>query len=117
MGAHHTDMVNSNLKRPKYRATNLRAWREYRGLTQETLAERAEVSTATISRLENGNQIYTQPLLERLAEALGCEASDIIVRMPPGSTDYDLWEVIHGMTDEERRRAVNVLKAITDKVA
>lgn len=32
----------------------LRAWREWRGMSQEELSRKAEVTPATISRLENG---------------------------------------------------------------
>lgn len=54
----------------KRRKTYFREWREHRGLTQEQLASRLETSVASISRIESGNQPYTQDVLEALADAL-----------------------------------------------
>ena len=51
--------------------TNLRRLRLAAGLTQEGLAEAADVANATISRIERGRLVPSLKLAERLATALG----------------------------------------------
>ena len=56
----------------------LKAWRKHRGLTQDQLAERVEVTHGAISQVETGRTGYSQPLLEAAASALNCRPGDII---------------------------------------
>ena len=52
--------------------------REILGLTQRELAERAQISHTFISRLETGQRKEaSQPILRRLADALGVDAEDL----------------------------------------
>ncbi|NBW21665.1 MAG: XRE family transcriptional regulator [Caulobacteraceae bacterium] len=67
-----------------------RKWRDYRGLTQEVVAERSGLPKSTISKLENGTKTYTQGHLEALAHALDCEPSDLIGRMPGAPSELTL---------------------------
>ena len=94
----------------RFRQIHLRAWRDFRGLSQETLAARVNSTAATISRLENGRQPYTQPLLEALAEALDCNPADIIMRPPGASTSLD--RAIEGLSDAQRRQAEAIIRAL-----
>ncbi len=64
------------------RKTYFREWREYRGLTQEQLAERLESTKGAVSKTENGRNLYNQSSLEAWAYALQCEPSDLISRDP-----------------------------------
>lgn len=102
------------LKQPKFRHWNLKEWREHRGLTQEQLANRVDMSIPSISRLETGQQPYSQPVLEALADALDCEPSDLVMRLPPGRAQFDLWEVVKGLTEAQSEQALRVLKALTE---
>ena len=68
-------------KRP-LRKTYFREWREYRGLTQDQLAERMETNKGAISKIENGHSTYNQSSLEAWALALQCEPADLITRDP-----------------------------------
>lgn len=97
-----------------YRITNLRAWRKYRNLTQAALADRVGTTAASISRLETGLQPYTQPLLEQLAEALRCDPADLIIRLPPGSAEHELWQVVNGLKPDQQAQVLRVIKAMTD---
>ena len=49
----------------------LRAWRNYRGLTQRSLAERAGVMRDLIAQVETGKRQGSVETLSRLAAALG----------------------------------------------
>lgn len=51
---------------------NVRRLREYRSLTQEQLAEKADLRTATVSDVENGKQNFEIETLIKIAGALNC---------------------------------------------
>jgi transcriptional regulator with XRE-family HTH domain len=59
----------------------LRAWRERRGYSLRTLAERAGVGFATLHKIEQERMTPTVDLLEKLARALGIAVRDFF---PPG---------------------------------
>ena len=61
----------------------LRELRAEKGLTQEALAEIAQVRQGTISAIErNATSRIDLKVLERLADALGCEPGDLVERVP-----------------------------------
>lgn len=62
--------------------TFIAKWREFRGLSQEELADRMGTTGATVSRVESGKTPYSQDFLESAAEALGCAPADLISRDP-----------------------------------
>ncbi len=49
----------------------IRAWREYKGLTLQSLADSAKVSKAYLSQIECGKRVGTTATLKKLALALG----------------------------------------------
>lgn len=49
----------------------VRAWREHRGLTLQTLADTAGVSKPYVSQIESGKRTGTAATLKKLARALG----------------------------------------------
>lgn len=104
-------MPRRKTKQSTYQPAHIRAWREYRGLTQEKLAERVETTPATISRLENGKQPYSQELLEALADALRCKAADLIAR-PPHKSQDDLLTIIETLDDDTKAQATRILRAL-----
>ena len=59
-------------------AGRLRTLRVSRGMTQAELARQAHVTTSYIWRLENGSSAPGIDLVERLANALGTTAGDLI---------------------------------------
>jgi transcriptional regulator with XRE-family HTH domain len=66
----------------------LREWRQYKGVTQVELAQRAGVSRAAIAVLEQpGGRSKARPSTrQKLAKALGIEPSDLLYP-PPGFED------------------------------
>lgn len=103
--------VKPNLK--TRRNTFIRAWRKFRNLTLERVAERIGVTPGALSQLERGDTAYTQPMLEALADALSCEPSDLISR-PPG-TENGLTLIWSQIPLTDRDKALEVLKAFTRK--
>ncbi len=62
-------------------AAVLRDFRERAGLTQEQLAERADVSARFISLLETGKRQPSLSALAALSDGLGVPMSEIIVAL------------------------------------
>jgi transcriptional regulator with XRE-family HTH domain len=90
----------------------IRAWRKHRHLTQEQLASRVEMSTASISQLENGHQGYSQSTLEALAEALSCQPGDLLMRDP--TVGEAAWSLLDSLKPETRRQALAMLRALKE---
>lgn len=84
-------------------------WRNYRGLTQEQLAERIHKDRSYISKIEGGVKRYDQPFLEAAAIALGCKPFDLIMRDPtqPGA----IWSIWAKIPEDDRERAARILEA------
>lgn len=61
-----------------WRQIFLREWRDKRGLSIEGLAEKAGVSPALISLIENGKSAGSPESLEKLAKALDCEIGELL---------------------------------------
>jgi transcriptional regulator with XRE-family HTH domain len=59
-------------------ATNLRRWRNQRGLSQDDLAYEAGVSRSYLSQLEKGAYYASLKIVGRLAEALDVEPAELL---------------------------------------
>src|SRR3990167_277215 len=97
------------------RRTFIRHWREHRGLTQDQLSERLDMSKAQLSRIENGVQPYSQDFLEACAEALATDPASLLMRDP--SDAEGIWSVWDQAKVAERRQIVEVARVITKKVS
>lgn len=87
----------------------LQDWRKHRGLSQETLAERAGVSPGLISQIENGLSAGSPESLEALAKALDCEVGELLdIRPGPGGSVLRLW-----IDDENRAQVEAMARAIS----
>ena len=62
--------------------TRIRSLRLERGLTQEALCERAEVSVDAVNRIENGTRVPTIDTLEKIALALGVSTTELLQKPP-----------------------------------
>ena len=89
---------------------HFKAWRKYRGLTQEQLAERIGIARSYLTKIERGDRRYDQPFLEAAADALRCEPADLITRDPAEAEG--IWSIWDTLTPPERVRAVAVLSAL-----
>lgn len=68
---------------PKRRRRHfIREWREFRGFTQERLAELLGTTKTSVSRIEASKQPYTQDFLEACADALGTHPGTLLIRAP-----------------------------------
>jgi transcriptional regulator with XRE-family HTH domain len=98
--------------RPKRKRSvpKIKQWREYRGLTQDDLAERLETSKASISRIENGEQAYTQDFLEACAEALRTDPASLLMRDP--TDDEAVWSLWDKAKIGERQMIENIVRSV-----
>ncbi len=60
---------------------NVQRLRNERGMTQEVLAEKADIDRRSLQRIEAGQWNMTVDYVERLREALGCTWADLIVNL------------------------------------
>jgi len=61
-------------------ALNLRRYRQEQGLSQEELADRANIDRTYISALERSVYAASIEVVDRLAQGLGVEAADLLCR-------------------------------------
>ncbi len=66
-------------------AWNIRRLRVERGISQEALAVDAEIDRTYVSRLERNMENPTVAVLERLADALEVEITELFIVAKPGS--------------------------------
>ena len=104
-------------RRPKPQKTRIRhfvkEWRKFRGLTQQTLADRIESAVSTISQLETANQGYSQPLLEAIAEALAVEPWMLLHVDPTKEGEViDLTAMLRNAPPEVQAEAIGYVKGL-----
>lgn len=96
-------------KTSKKAANHLRAWREFRRMSQAQLAEKVGTADNVISLLESGQRQLSDKWLRRLAPALGTTPGFLLDHDPEDlSTDIlDIWSSVPA---ERRDQAIAVLR-------
>lgn len=103
------------LRRPTY----IRDWRKKAGLTLEEMVEALahrvgyEISDGQLSRIERGESPYTQDVLEAIAAVLQVQ-SFVLLSHPPERED-EAENVLRLMTEQEKRQAAAVLRALKSR--
>jgi len=103
-------MVRSN--QPNY----LRAWREFRGLTQAKLAETAGTTGAVISLLESGERGLSDKWLRILAPILGTRPGHLL-EVDPHDVDTDILEIWADIPEDRKSQARAVLQTFIQKAS
>lgn len=101
--------------KPEHRRspTFIRAWRRYKELSQEELADRLEIDRTTLGRIEAGKVPYNQDFLERCALALGCEPADLIAVDPLRvEKPREVWDRLRHAPPHVQEQAAAVIEAI-----
>ena len=96
------------------RRTFIKEWREARAISQDKLVERVRervdsFSKSTLSRLERGEQPYSQPILEALAWALDCEPQDLIMRRPNDAI-WSIMDSLQAVPEGEREQIARIIQ-------
>lgn len=89
---------------------HLKAWREFRGLSQEELAEKVGTMASMISMLETEQRGLSAKWLRRLAPALNTTPGHLL-DLNPEEIDNDLLETWATIDPRDRARAIQVLRA------
>jgi transcriptional regulator with XRE-family HTH domain len=111
------DHIMPPVKKPiKKRTPNfIAAWRQFKDLSQEQVAERMGVSRTTFGRIENGQTPYNQGTLEGCAEALGVSPSDLLERNPLTEASVDkLRRLLAQATPEQEKTILRVVKSLIE---
>ena len=58
----------------------IKVWREYRGLTQQQLADKAGISKPYLSQIETGKRTGTTEILSAIAKALDVSLDEVVTR-------------------------------------
>lgn len=120
---HAAYMAKKVIPRPKprpARKTFIREWRLAKDITLERLADRVGekiggFTHASLSRIERGLQPYSQPVLEAVAEALGVEPADLLVRNP--ADPEGIWSIWDNAKPGERKMIVDIAKTVVSRKA
>lgn len=94
--------------------TYIKAWRKHRELTQDQLADAIGITTASLSRIENGKQPYNQRQVEQIATVLRCSTGDLLSK-DPAVKSADIVEIWDRISADKRDQARAVLQAFTDQ--
>lgn len=88
----------------------LKAWRVYRDMTVEELADAAGMSTGNVSAIENQRQGYSPESLEALADALKIDTATLLSVDPEGASSiWPLWNVA---TPVQREQLAAIAKTL-----
>jgi transcriptional regulator with XRE-family HTH domain len=102
-----------SIRKPERQRTRtfIKAWREHRGLSQDQVAGRIEMSRENYGRIENGKVPYNQDVLEMTAIALNCSVSDLLERDPRIENSIDeLRALMSRASENDQKRALALLK-------
>jgi len=58
----------------------IKVWREYRGLTQQQLADKVKISKPYLSQIETGKRTGKTEILSAIAKALDVSLDEVIVK-------------------------------------
>lgn len=94
--------------RPVWNRLFIAEWIEGLGLKATTVADKAGISESHLSLLAAGKRAYTQPMLEKLAKAMGITAGHFFYR--PG--DPGLLAAMERLSEADRRRAAKMIEAL-----
>ena len=95
------------------RPTFLKAWRRFRGYSQEQLAEMIGTTHVTVGRIERGEQPWNQHYLAAAAEALNCDIPDLLIRDP--LDPEGIWSVWDHAKPGQRQEIVAHAKVIINR--
>jgi transcriptional regulator with XRE-family HTH domain len=96
-------------KAAKPSMNHLRAWREYRGLTQAQLGELVGTTDNVISMLESGGRQLSPKWLSKLAPVLKTRAG-FLLEFAPEDADLSILEAIVDVPADRKGEALQILR-------
>ncbi len=92
----------------------LKAWRDYRRMTQVELAESIGTTGAVISLLESGDRGLSPKWLRKIAPVLGTRPGHLL-EIDPNDVSTDILDIWADIPQDRREQARDVLKAFRVK--
>lgn len=91
----------------------VKQWREYRGLTQEQLADRVDKSRGLISQIESGTTGLAEDMIYALAEAFRCAPGDLF-RVNPLKEGIivDITDALQGKPADVQAEALGFVRGL-----
>lgn len=90
---------------------HLAAWREFRRMTQEDLAEKVGTTASQISMLETGERGLSAKWLRRLAPILGTTPGHLLDH-DPKTIDNDVFDIWVSIDKRDREAALRMLRSL-----
>lgn len=110
------------MEKKPFKKTYIREWRKKRHLSLRKLAARLEaepgvelISFVSLSRIETGEQPYSQPVLEAIADALGVTVSMLLEHNP--EKEGAVVDLVRRMDDATRKEAIAFLEILAKRSA
>ena len=96
--------------------SRIRSYRQKRGLSQEKLAELADLHNTYIGQVERGEKNLTLVSLEKILNALGISFAEFFeaFESEKGTTSYAVqcYDLINAKTKTEQQRLLRILQEI-----
>ena len=91
--------------------------RKARHLTQQELADAADMDTAHLSRIESGKTIPSINTVKKLADSFGLPIAKLFADVPPRKIPDYGWAgkmgiMVKGLSPKQRFKVIRVLKSI-----
>lgn len=99
---------------PNYHKSYIKQWRLFRQMTQEQLADAAELSLSQLNKVENGTAGFSPKSLYAIAYALGCSPGDLFSINPANDADLVIWDLIRTLSDNDKRQLARIWVALRD---
>lgn len=97
------------MRSPTPKPNYLRAWRDFRGMTQAKLGEAIGTTGAVIGLLENGDRRLSDKWLRKLAPALNTTPG-LLLDHDPEKLSTDILELWADIPEERRAQAIEILQ-------
>lgn len=99
-----------------YRAMGqrIRAKRLEMGLTQEKLAEKAEISTSHIGEIERGTSICSLAVIVNIASVLGLNLDTLIKGINGENAEYAFSEILDSVPKDNKKLYIKLCENIAD---
>jgi len=97
------------LKNTRPVRTYFKEWREWKGWTQQELADRMETTKQTVSRVESGKRPWSKDYLESFSYVIGCPRPEDPITCPPG-TPRTLDDMLRDAPPEVRQEVIEFVR-------
>ena len=88
-------------------------------MTQEQLAEKLDIGSEAVSRLERGVASLSVARLFQLSELFGCDTADLLTEgsVRTGDQARELEQLLNGLSGEDRELVLQVVKQLSARLA